>query len=186
MTLKSFYLQNEIVTGLYTAGGQWQLEDGTEYIGPYHQYILDNLTYTNARFQKGVSKQLFPLIRNIDIIHYNKSSGNQSKIWMIPKYHMPIITDEYITQGWLPRYFVQKRNSPSDTIVEISETQFNDIGTPVNGIDDTTYASTNIRWKITGSPTDIVNTNRRNIVLANQTFTGLVNYLTDLQEFSYR
>ena len=63
MPLQSYYPQSQIITGLYTAGGQWQLEDGTEYVGPYHRYITDNLTYTNSRYQKGVSKQLFPLYR---------------------------------------------------------------------------------------------------------------------------
>lgn len=182
MALKSFYLQNEIATGLYTAGGEWQLEDGTEYTGPYHKYLLDNLTYTNARFQKGVSKQLFPLISNIDIINYNRNTKSKSKIWMLPKYHMPQVTDEDLTNGWIARYLVQKKNSPTDTIVEISEDQFNKIGRPVNGIDKSAYNSINIRWRITGPVNDIINTNRRTLVLANQTFKGIVNYLTDLQE----
>ncbi len=184
MPLQSFYLQNQIVTGLYTTGGQWQLEDGTEYIGPYHQYINDRLTYTNSKYQKGVTKQLFPLVTDPNIKEYNQATGTSAKIWAQPKYHYPVITANHIQQGWIPRYFVQVRNNPQSTIVEISQEQVANIGTPVNGIDDTRYNSLTIRWKITGTPAEIINSNRQMLAIKNQTFPGIVNYLSDLVEFS--
>ena len=184
MPLQSFYLQNQIVTGLYTAGGQWQLEDGTEYIGPYHQYINDRLTYTNSKYQKGVSKQLFPLVTDSNIKEYNQVKQTSAKIWATPKFHIPYITGDHIAQGWVPRYFVQVRNNPIATVIEIDENQFNNIGTPVNGIDSSRYKSIELRWRITGTVVEISNSNRRLISISNQDFPGLVNYLTNLFEFS--
>jgi hypothetical protein len=183
MPLQSFYLQNQLVTGLYTAGGQWQLEDGTEYVGPYHQYINDRLTYTNSKYQKGVSKQLFPLVTDPNIKEYNKAANTSAKIWAHPKYHFPTVTAQHIQQSWIPRYFVQVRNNPQSTVIEINQDQFDNIGTTVNGLDDVRYNSINIRWRITGTPNDIINSNRQMLAIKNQSFPGIVNYLTDLTEF---
>lgn len=184
MSLQSFYPKSQIITGLYTAGGQWQLADGTEYIGPYHQYISDRLTYTNAQYQKGVSKQLFPLQLNVDIIEYNKAAKTKSKIWATPRYYLPVVQAEHITQGWMPRYFVQVRNQPLHTIIEIDSDQFDNIGTTVTGIDSVRYKSLNIRWKITGTLNEIIDTNRFQLINKNIEFPGIVNYLSNLIEFS--
>jgi len=184
MALQSFYIQSQILSGLYTAGGQWQLADGTEYVGPYHQYINDKLTYSQSRFLKGVSKQLFPLITDPNINEYNKASKQVGKIWATPIYYFPTVTEQHITQGWMPRYIVQVRNNPNNTIIEINEVQFNNIGTPVTGLDDSRYKSIEIRWRITGTAMEIANSNRQMLVIKNQDFPGLTNYFTNLVEFS--
>lgn len=184
MPLQSFYIQSQIITGLYTNGGSWQLASGAEYIGPYHHYINDNSTYTLSRFYKGKSKQLFPLILNPNINEYNRAAKTTAKLWAIPKYYIPYITGDHIAQGWVPRYFVQVRNNPITTVIEIDETQFNNIGAPVTGIDDSRYKSMELRWRITGTATEIANSNRRQLVINAQSFPGLDTYLTNLVEFS--
>lgn len=184
MSLQSFYPKSQIETALYTAGGEWQLADGTEYIGPYHRYIADGLVYTNSQYQRGVSKQLFPLQTNADINRYNQASKNTTKIWAIPRYIIPEVTEQHRTQGWMSRYFVQRRNAPVGTVVEIDSDQFDNIGTAVIGIDDILYASLQLRWRIVGTRDQIAATNRTTLITANQTFLGIVNYLTDLIEFS--
>jgi len=61
MRRKTFYLPEEITTGLYTAGRQWQTEDGKEYRGSYHRYITNEI-YTGATWDAKTSRRLFPFI----------------------------------------------------------------------------------------------------------------------------
>ena len=57
--IKLKYSKQETKNDLYTFGKEWQLEDGTEYVGTYHQYTTTNETYTESNWNATLSKPLF-------------------------------------------------------------------------------------------------------------------------------
>ena len=53
-----YYPEGSIQKGLYTNGGEWMFEDGTEYTGQYHRYLNTKEVFTESYFIKDVSKKL--------------------------------------------------------------------------------------------------------------------------------
>ena len=58
-------MPDEIITNLYTSGGEFETEDGKEYRGMYHRYLTNEI-YTEANWDPRISKKLKPLIRKVN------------------------------------------------------------------------------------------------------------------------
>ena len=182
-----YYPEGAIQKGLYTSGGEWMFEDGTEYTGQYHRYSNTKEVFTESYFIKDVSKKLIPFYDlNVD---FQKNTFDYNVLTENIKDYTPELTipDPYFLQpsqedydnGFVKRYFYKRKGSL--TINEIDEKGFGDLDSPY-------YQKIELKWKISGplndttEETGIIDTNRRTILLYQNEFTGLERYLTDLQQ----
>ena len=182
-----YYPEGAIQKGLYTNGGEWMFEDGTEYTGQYHRYLNTKEVFTESYFIKDVSKKL---IEFYDLnVEFQKNTFEYNVLKEIVPDYKPELTipDPYFLQpsqedydnGFVKRYFYKRKGST--TINEISKKGFGNLNSPY-------YQKLKLKWKITGplndttEETGIIDTNRRTILLYQNEFTGLERYLTDLQQ----
>ena len=182
-----YYPEGAIQKGLYTNGGEWMFEDGTEYTGQYHKYLNTKEVFTESYFIKDVSKKLIRYY-NLDV-DFQKNTFEYNTLKETVKSYTPELTipDPYFLQpsqedydnGFVERYFYKRKGST--TINEISKNGFGNLNSPY-------YQKLKLKWKITGplndtnEETGIIDTNRRTILLYQNEFTGLERYLTDLQQ----
>lgn len=189
MRLKSYYLPEEITTNLYTAGKEWQTEDGVEYRGSYHRY-LTNEVYTGATWNSKTSKKLQPYIAEITRnLTYTKLKSRLKTNYITPWAVTPVITEQDRATGSINRYFIKKIND--NTIIEIDKLQYD--AHRGNALDPHMYSSTMLQWYITGPVNDeaagvvtkqgVRSKNLTQIAYANQQLPGLKTLLTDPLQF---
>ena len=182
-----YYPEGSIQKGLYTNGGEWMFEDGTEYTGQYHRYLNTKEVFTESYFIKDVSKKL---IEFYDLnVEFQKNTFEYNVLKEIVPDYKPELTipDPYFLQpsqedydnGFVERYFYKRKGST--TINEITEKGFGDLDSPY-------YQKLELKWKIAGplndtpEETGIIDTNQRTILLYASQFEGLERYLTDLTQ----
>ena len=175
----------------YTHGDEYMLFPAmTDYVGFY--YIDTNgVAYSEAEYVSGrtveLIKKITPLRTNKDTRQYyvqtRKAFLNKDQ----PVYHIPIVTENDITHGYMKRYVAQKRNE-LNIIIEISKEQFRPNALPyvlynLPGIDTNIWTMDVIQWTIVGKPDDIVKANKKVLLAAETTLPGISNFFTDLNEF---
>lgn len=186
---KIYYPASQIITGLYTNGKEWSLEDGTEYIGFYHKY-MDGLVMTGPEYNEFDSVNLIPY----SIFDKTASTYDLLKPrynFTAPEMAMPIPTENDYRNGKFTRYVIRKRNSDSYAdIIEVDVNQFKSWKTANTGIDESLYIAITIEWKLTGPRFDsnnmygVEDTNRRIVHLKDNELPGLKFYLTNYIEHS--
>lgn len=186
--IKLKYSKQEIKENLYTFGKEWQLEDGTEYIGTYHRYMSTNEVYTGSSWNATLSKPLFEYQdQNSIITTYKKLNGVETKFDHIRE-HRVIITQNDIQTGSITRYFLKKVNET--LIIEISadtaKLYF------ARKIDNIQYELGSLTWRITGAIDTTItgitilgvfDENVKSIKQLEQTLPGIANKLNNPLEF---
>lgn len=150
---KPYYNLSQIITGKYTSGNEFVLQDGSLYIGSYH--IIPGNRYFSGFQPEPSSVEIFEKRLNPtqDILRYNQITGNEINRYLPPILYQPYPTIDDYKVGKIQRFFVQKRNSPMNTILEIDYQQFNSINTENNpGINGVIYNSLLIEWVISKIP----------------------------------
>lgn len=182
---RPYYGLHQIVAGQYTPGNELVLDDGTDYIGTYH--VLPNAQmFTNA-VPKINSVELFE--RRVDVPEivkrYNRITDRRLGKYESPIPHQPIPNPDDYEFGEIQRFFVQKRNNPIVTIVEIDNEQFNTINTQgAPGINGVAWNQLLIPWKISLiPPSDISDINRRTLIQSEGNFPGIGLYVSNVLEF---
>jgi len=182
---KPYYPPHQISPGKYTPGGEFVLPDGAEYIGPYH--ILQN-GWVYTEFKPSVNgKRLYPLNVTLseDVRQYNRIKQMNVSQYMSPIPYTVIPTMEDYVRGEIYRYFVQKRNNPSRTIIEIDLPQYMSINTKgLPGINGVMYNSLVVPWVISKvEKQSAYQVNLQKIIKAESDFIGIGLYLRDATEF---
>lgn len=179
-----YYNKHQILTGQYAQLGRFILKNGNDYVGGFH--VLPNGQYFSEFSPSDKSEELF--IKQFDVTEdvkvFNRVSGitNVKYINPIPYLIRPTL-DDY-EEGFLYRYFVQKRNNPLVTIIEIDPDQFNKINIKNQpGINGGLWNKCLIKWKINGSYIQEFNTRELDRVTASG-FVGIRGYLINLFEFA--
>lgn len=194
---KLYYPKSHIVTNLRTSGGEWMLEDGTEYIGYYHRYV-DGTVLTGAVYNRTESKKLIPYVHVISQPNnfiYNKLKKKED--YMNPHNTIALPTLDDYKEGKFIRYILRRRNfTGAHDLIEVDKTQFKLWKNPKGGIDGDLYDALELDWKLTGPLHDVFDakgnrkeagvydTNERIILLKEKDFPGISNFLTDYVEFS--
>lgn len=186
MTVKvPYYNLHQIITGRYTSGNDFVLPDGTDYIGEYH--IIPTLQKFTGSRPMPDSVELFEKRISIsaDTLKYNQIRDIDSTQYVMPILYYPIISIDDYKRGIIERYFVQKRNNPTNTILEIDGQQYNSINTRGKpGINGVIWNKIMILWRISRIPeTDIAYLNRETLIRSKPTFPGLGTYITNITEF---
>lgn len=182
---RPYYNLHQLTTGQYTSGNEFVISTGEVYIGPYH--ILP----TGQRFSgfqpEVKSIELFELRLNptADILRYNQITDGGINRYSTPNPYYPSPSLDDYKRGWIERFFIQKRTSPINTIMEIDSQQFNQINTQNNpGINGILWNKLRIEWKISKIPSADANyLNLLSIQISEPKFTGISAYITNGLEF---
>ena len=187
---KLFYPKGSQKLGLLTKGKEWMdAETYKEYKGPYHRFN-DGVVMTGGAPSKR-SRYLAPYknqnsagvvatqtYRNITTVEVDK--------YVAPQYHFPKVKEKDKSQGFIVRYFVQKKNEKiASTITEIDKPQYNKVAQKnKKAINGKVYAKFLLRWRLIGEEEEIKETNRTTLLRLEQKYTGIRQYLGDLTELS--
>ena len=138
---KIYYTPNQITNNLFTAGGEYQLSDGTEYKGSYHTYTSGEV-YTLSEYGIG-SVKLFPYI-NTNQLKYSSIRSDIKTKFIAPTPGTPNI----VPNGRFNRYFISRRNDymPEDSF-EIDSDMYDKYTS--GKIDQTLYIAKPISWSTT-------------------------------------
>lgn len=93
------------------------------------------------------------------------------------KTYKPIISDVDLKNGYITRYFIQRRNDNTAYIYEI------DLKTYLNYTDSFYYKSVKLDWKIKGDESDVKKSNLKSINLASKNMKSIGLYLPNLLQF---
>lgn len=181
---KPYFNLHQIITGQYTPGNEFVMEDGSDYIGQYH-ILPTNQYFTHPRPESS-SMELF--VKRFNVSEDSRKYTNIRRT-TLPLHDVPVpvdvqpTTDDY-NRGEMERYFVQKRNSPMNTIMEIDAIQFNRVKTSDTGINAVVWNKIKLRWKISKLPAESISMqNQQAIIEGERKFPGLKNHLKNLLEF---
>lgn len=180
-----YYPLSKIETGRYTKGSEFVPYFRTEddYVGLYH--ILPNGEYwTESIPVDGKSFRLVPKRFNAsaDVLKYNQIRSRPESQYINPVDYYPLIDDEDRAIGFKYRFFVQKRNSPENTIVEIDADQYKSINVDnFPGISNLIWNNCTIKWYISGLYAEQLN--RNELDNAEKKFPGIKKYLPNILEF---
>lgn len=186
MSIQNPYFNlHQLTLGQYTSGNEFVLATGEIYTGPYY------ITPTGQRFTgfrpENDSKELFEIRVNptMDILTYNKLGGRVGSRYVTPVPYSPSPTMDDYKLGKIDRFFIQKRNSSSDTIMEIDADQYNSVNVKNNpGINGVIYNSLTIVWVISRLPAvDAAYINELTIRKSLSSFPNLNRVLTDTLQF---
>ena len=175
------YNLHQIQTGQYSSGDEFVLVDGSIYIGPYH--ILPNGQRFTEFQPTDKSVELFELRLNPtqDILRYNQITGNRVNRFSAPNPYYPIPSLDDYSRGWIERFFIQRRTSPINTIMEIDSGQYNKINAP-EGINGTLWNKLRLEWKISKIPVkDAEYLNALSCQRAESAFAGISTFLSPLE-----
>ncbi len=180
-----YYAKHQILTGQYAKLGQFVLDNGNDYVGGYH--ILPTDQFFTGFSPTLTSVELYIKKFNIDesVKTYNKVQGIKSINSTQPISYLVRPTLEDYNEGYVYRFFIQKRNNPLLTTMEIDSEQYNTINSQnkpgINGVIWNAYL---IKWKITGA--SIEEHNHREIVKSiTDGFIGLqITHLKNLLQFA--
>ena len=150
MRLQSYYMPDEIIENLYTAGGEFETEDKVEYRGLYHRYIT-NEAYTGSTWNSKTSKKLVPLIQRITRDKtYETIKATLKTKYQTVKSAIPVITNDNRAAGKFNSYFFKKVNEL--VFIESNELQFNNWVS--RNIDPNAFNAVKIEWTISGERLD--------------------------------
>jgi len=182
---RPYYGLHQIVAGQYTAGNEYVLDDGTDYIGMYHM-LPNGQIFTHSK-PIPTSQELYEKRVDVseDVIFFNNLTNRKASRYTSPISYQPIVSNGDYERGQIERCFVQKRNNPRTTIVEIDGRQYNQINrnnTP--GINGVIWNNIIIPWRISKvPPQDAADLNRIELIKAEDNFMGIGAYLTNILEF---
>lgn len=183
---KPHYNIHQIQTGLYANTGELINSAGIDYEGMFH--VLPSGQYFSGESPSRASIELFrkQINSSPDVILYNKI--NQAKVsrYINPVYVVPKLDSIDIANGVMTRYFVQKRTTPRNTIIEIDAEQYNTINTKnYPGINSIIWNHLYIDWIIhLRDKNRIAEVNAVTLEKAEPTFPGIRKYLHNLLEYS--
>jgi len=182
---KPYYGLHQVIAGKYTPGNEYVLENGDEYVGAFH--VLPNgQVFTDTRPRPN-SQELF--VKRNDLSESVKLYNRVMKL-KVPQYDSPVaiqpmLTSEDYERGEIQRFFVQKRNNPLTTIVEIDSVQYNAINkTNSPGLNGVIWNKALLYWKISLMPPDDAATlNRRELERSERSFPGIITFVPNALEF---
>lgn len=185
MINKPFYAKHQILTGQYSSGEQFITSNGDDYIGGYH--VLPNGQLFTGFSPTDKSEELYEkrFDWTKDVALYNSIKQISTTKYVQPTPYLPRPTLEEYQEGYLYRYFVQKRNNPLVTIIEIDVDQYNKINSKNQpGLNSVIWNGCLLKWKINGSYVEEHNIRIILEAAIHFGFVGLNARLTNLHEYA--
>lgn len=197
-----YYPKFYIVENLNAIRGQFKKESGEAYSGNYYA-TLNGRYFSGPNPQVGPNEELFFVKNPQEVIGIPKNiqpaagpltydSANTAylqdrSIFGKPTFYYPNPTEADYTKGYIIRYFTKKENEYGN-IIEITESEYNEIVNGLSLYDVSIYQTAKILWKLTGPLRSqrksqyniipgIIDTNQRLTEEANKTLFGLVEFI---------
>lgn len=174
----------------FTRGGEYVIQKTLKEYTGFYTVGDSGQFYSEPDFTKNVSELLIsmptPLRTNSDTAFYYKQRLADFSKREYPESYIPIVTEQHVSDGVMPRFIAQKRNEP-EIIIEIASSQYR--ATPIGvslhgpGIDTNTWFMDRISWTIKGVYKDIIAANRKVLHAKEKDIPGISKYFTDLAEF---
>jgi len=184
MTQPKFYRENNIITGLYTAGGEFVDSTYKNYVGPYH--ILPDTTYWKGFNPQESPIQIYKRDQidfDAEVLTYKSKTLHKVSNYTAPVPYTPNAGTIDYSYAVIQRYFVQSINQPYYNIIEIDIDQYRSINIRNNpGIDGLIWKSTFLDWNLNAEIASIKNPHV--IELASKKLPGIRNYLVNILEFT--
>ena len=118
---------------------------------------LENLfTYTKLKLLKNLNDTTPPLVES----------------------YVPTPTDDDYTIGYINRSFIQKTNDINSHIQEINTDN------TIEATDNFYYTYVTLKWRLTGTPQDIMDSNSKTIQYASTTIPNIAYYLSNTLQFA--
>ncbi len=176
---------HQLTKGLYTNGNEFVLDNGMDYVGLYH-INPNGQRFTGARPEK--TTQLLTVKRfnqTPETLLYNKVTANVNPTYVSPVLIAPIPEMSDYQRGTIQRFFLQKRNSPKNSIIEVDSNQYNSVNTTNKpGINGVIWNRCLINWIISKIPKeDTLYLNTRSINQVLIKFPHINEYLTNKLEY---
>lgn len=104
---------------------------------------------------------------------------------LAPKPYKPVLTEYDYANGFVNRYFVQKRNTPTFNIIEVSEQDYSKVVQSANplAIDGIIYNKVTLEWRIAGKQEYVKQVNKAAVDKAQIVLPGIALKLRKLDEF---
>lgn len=156
------------------SSGDFYLLNGEPFYG---QYEKSGNKYVTSTGDVLISKN-----RLDTEIYRARTSMPKSGYTPEPYYINPASFDYYV--GNIQRFFVQKKNNPTGTIVEVSQEHYE-----LNGFSEkvlsaaTLYRGIEIEWVISGDAQYCANKNSKSVLDADKIFSGIKEILSDPLQF---
>lgn len=187
--------KDSIRAGLYTRGGLFQVSDSNNkaqklntYVGPY--YIKNGTAFAGETPRAGDQK-LQRIIRDKNVFVYNKLNKKYSKKFTGVVASAPVITQKDEDAGFFIRYFAKQLSD--GTILEVDKETYKEVKkqkTPHHKL----YSVLELEWKISGPifnklyagaiiEPGIVPTNNNSLEKAEDTMSGIGDYIADALEY---
>lgn len=183
---RPYFNLHQITTGLYAKPGLFTDEIGNDYEGLYH--ILPTGQYFSGELPTERTFELFEkdLSYTQDVIKFNRINNLGISKYISPVFVQTKITDLDIQRGVVDRYFVQKRSSPRNTIIEIDVDQYNSMNNKnYPGINSIIWNGVIIEWVIhLRDKQKIIELNSNTLTQKDILFPGIKKYLSNLLEYS--
>ena len=116
------------------------------------------------------TKNIFDYAR----ITYKRSTNQIPKVVA----YLPDISDPDYEAGYVNRNFVQKVNDDNSIIIEVDDASYVEIQS------SDYYKYVSIRWRLTGTPQEIMDSNKNSIKLVSDKIKNLKLYLPNLLQFA--
>lgn len=180
---KLFYPKSEISKTKFAKQGELVKQDGTTYIGPYHESKGILYTGPTPSQQSEVVRPAIEKFQKENTTKYFQLTGKEFNNHISPVSYMATPTLENYRDGFFKRYFIQKKNQPTSTIIEVNEEQYKNVNTSnKTGINGLLYNKVSLDWTLKGK--EVVTNNRKSIAFVENNFEGITRYLTNLVEFA--
>ena len=114
----------------------------------------------------------------MSIERYKKiSKGNVDVIDFNPTAYIPKLTESDYKLGYIKRYFIQKSNDDSSSIIEVNSDDFGYY------VSNPFFKGKSIRWRIVGNIKEVMESNSASISIGRDVMPNLHLYLQNLLQF---
>lgn len=174
-----YYPPHQILTDLYTNGGEFLNSNGSPYIGPYYELSTGQI-FSGINPNDPLTEELTPITAPIKILEqetnlYSRVISNSPYVNLInsnagpilmPKYITTLPTSEEYNKGLFIRYFCKKVNEL--IYIEIDKKQYDLIISQSSTILWQLYIPFELTWIITGDKQQTYKTNKNATELISQ------------------
>ena len=191
------YIPKKLINpGLYATGDSFiDQTTGKVYTGPYHssfngQSFTGVDPYDPNRRPLSANPNSKPPTKvinnpiNRDYERVNNKNSSLLKYGKDPLSYTPVTTESDYKRGSLNRYFAKRITEKPPRIIEISSKVYKSLNNKDGKYNYAIWRVSSILWRISGNSEDeVINTNKRQVEIANREFRGIKSYLRNLTQF---
>jgi len=191
------YIPKKLVNpGLRAVGSNFiDADTRTVYVGPYHENF-DGKTFTGVDQYDPNKKEIIPnptkqqtttqvinTPQNNSYSEINTKNSALLKYGKDPESFTPSPSSQDYRRGSINRYFAKRITEKPQRVKEISGSAYNSLSSKDGKYNYAIWRVFQITWRISGTESQVKNTNQKIVDTANRDFRGIKSYLRNLDQF---